>query len=159
MLKSRLLFKKKVNSTVNYSKIINSWNMKLPGRFWNKKAIIYQCFFNLHDCTFKPEFYWSFQGLYGLDSYKHKALVLSGGIERYQWYEMNWSHLLIHLYFFFCSLNSSVFSTRKSLREFFLYIHSSVLLENKKLLWSLFSSAKSTTGHWSNMHKNATHCL
>ena len=27
--------------------------MKISGYFWNTWAIIYHCFFNLHDCTFK----------------------------------------------------------------------------------------------------------
>ena len=36
----------------NYCKIINSWNTKFSGHFWNTYAIIYQCFFGLHDCTF-----------------------------------------------------------------------------------------------------------
>ena len=40
-------------SVVNYCKIINSLNAKFSIYSWNTEAIIYQCFFNLHDCTFK----------------------------------------------------------------------------------------------------------
>ena len=47
-----ILFKKIANFT-DYCKIINSWNVRFSGYFWNTKAIICQCFFNLHDCTFK----------------------------------------------------------------------------------------------------------
>ena len=33
--------------------MINSWNEKFSRYFWNIYAIIYQCIFNLHDCTLK----------------------------------------------------------------------------------------------------------
>ena len=39
-------------SRVNYCKIIDSWNVKFSGYIWNTQAIIYQCFFNWHDCSF-----------------------------------------------------------------------------------------------------------
>ena len=38
-------FKKQQISRVNYCKIRKSWNANFSGYF-------YQCFFNLHDCTF-----------------------------------------------------------------------------------------------------------
>ena len=40
-------------SRVNYCKIINSWNTKFSGYFWETLAIINHCFFSLYDCTFK----------------------------------------------------------------------------------------------------------
>ena len=45
-----LLFKRIVNFT---GKIINSWNVKFSGYFWNVLAVIYQCFLHLHSSTFK----------------------------------------------------------------------------------------------------------
>ena len=35
----------------------NSWNAKFSGYLWNTLVIVYQCFFNLHDCTFKLIFF------------------------------------------------------------------------------------------------------
>ena len=37
----------------NCCKVINSYNAKFSGYFWNTQAIIYQYLFNLHDCTLK----------------------------------------------------------------------------------------------------------
>ena len=45
-------FRKWHISRANYCKLINSWNALVSGCFWNTLAVIYQCFFNLHDCTF-----------------------------------------------------------------------------------------------------------
>ena len=53
-------------SRVNYCKIINSWNAKFSGYFWNTKTIIYHCFFNLHDCTFNPDKAELFEGNFSL---------------------------------------------------------------------------------------------
>ena len=49
------ILRKQQISRVNYCKIIHSWNVKFSGFSWNPYAIIYQCFFNLHYCTFKIE--------------------------------------------------------------------------------------------------------
>ena len=60
-------------SPVNYCKIINSWNAKCLGYFWNTQAIIYQCFFDLHDCTLTLAS--DMPVLYGNDAFS--VLVLS----------------------------------------------------------------------------------
>ena len=44
-----------MRNRVNCSQIINNWNAKFSGHFWNAKAIIYQCFLNLHECNFKEK--------------------------------------------------------------------------------------------------------
>ena len=44
-----------MRNRVNCSQIINNWNAKFSGHFWNAKAIIYQSFLNLHECNFKEK--------------------------------------------------------------------------------------------------------
>ena len=44
--------KKQLISRVNCCKIINSRNANFSGSFWNTETILYQCSFNLHECTF-----------------------------------------------------------------------------------------------------------
>ena len=44
-----------MRNRVNCFQIINNWNAKFSGHFWNAWAIICQCFLNLHECTLKEK--------------------------------------------------------------------------------------------------------
>ena len=69
--------------------MIYSWNAKFSEYFWNMWAIIYQCVFNLHDCTFFNSF---LQKCSIVDLYRSKNTFLSPLYAKLVWLKYDTEH-------------------------------------------------------------------